>query len=314
MRVILSFCALLFACSISFAEADFPAKSIRLILPYGAGGTDLQYRKLAELAGAELGQPVVVENKPGGGGTAAVVHMAKTAKPDGYTIGASTGPLLRQPHMQKVAYDPLKDFTWIIGLGDFTFVITVAPDSPFNSLDQLVRWAKENPGKLTYGSPGFASSQYMAMAELSRVAGIETTHVPFKGGVEISTAVLGGHVMVGVNTMAGIAMAPTLRALATFDVERSEQFPDIPTVRELGYDVVQEAPYGLVGPAGMPRPVVQKLHDAFKKAMDSPDNHELLKQIYQIYWHRDPDDYAQWAKGAFAREGEMVRRTGLKPD
>lgn len=290
---------------------DFPKRPIRLIVPYGAGGTDLQYRKLADLAGRVLGQQVIVENKPGGGGTAAVVQMAQTSPPDGYVIGASTGPLLRQPHMQKVNYDPLKDFTWIAGLGGFTFVVTVKDDSPFKTLGQLIEWAKSNPGKLTYGSPGFASSQYLAFAELSRLAGIETTHVPFKGGSEISTAVIGGHVIVGVNTMAGVTMSPQIRALASFNEARSPRVPDLPTVKELGYDVVQSAPYGIVGPAHMPAAIVLKLSDAFHKAVVDPENQALLDQIHQFAWFQTPQNYANWARSAFAQERAMVERTGL---
>src|SRR5690606_39060306 len=310
---------LLFAFAIAAPAAasdDFPSKLITLIVPYSAGGTDAQYRKLAELAGKELGQQIVVINKPGGAGTAAVADMARTAAPDGYTIAASTAPLLRQPHMMKVNFDPLNDFTWSSRLGDFTFVITVREDSPFKTLPELIQWAKENPGKLTYGSPGLASSQYIAMATLSQVAGIETRHIPYKGGNEIQNALLSNQVMVGVNTLAGVMPAsgnmPGIRAIASFDAKRLESLPDLPTVREYGYDVVQESPYGLVGPKGMKPEVVARLQEAFRKAMLSPENAKLLESLRQREAFLPADEYTKWVAQAYEKEREAVERLKLR--
>lgn len=291
----------------------FPSRPIKIVVPYSAGGTDSQYRKLAELVGRKFGQPVIVENRPGGAGTAAIIQMARTARPDGYTIGASTAPLLRQPHMQQVDYDPLRDLTWIAGLGSYTFVILVRKDAPFATLKDLLDWAKANPGRLSYGTPGVSSSQYIAMADLSLAAGVDTLHVPYRGGGEINAAVLGGHIVAGVNTLAGIAGLDgnEVRALACFDPERLGALPNLPTVRESGYDLVHTAPYGIVGPPGMAANVVARLQDAFGEAMHDDENRRLIATLYQSIWFRPAAEYRDWAAAQFERERVLIGRLGI---
>lgn len=293
---------------------SFPSRPLKVVVPYSAGGTDAQYRKLAELVGRKFGQPVIVENKPGGAGTAGIIQMARTSRPDGYTTGASTAPLLRQPHMQRVDYDPLNDLTWIAGLGSYTFVILVRKDSPFATLRDLLDWAKANPGRLSYGTPGVSSSQFIAMADLSLAAGVDTLHVPYRGGGEINTGVLGGHTMAGVNTLAGIAglEGNELRSLACFDPERLAALPDLPTVREFGYDLVHTAPYGLVGPPGMPDSIVTRLQDAFGEAMHDEDNRRLIATLYQSVWFRPAAEYRAWAAAQFERERVLIHRLGIQ--
>lgn len=298
------------------AADKFPSKPIILIVNSAAGGADVQYRKLAELVGRELGQPVIVENRPGGAGTAALSAMSKMAKPDGYTIGGASGPLLRQPHMMKVNFAPLEDFTWIAGMGTFTFVVTVRDDSPFQTLGDLIAWAKANPGMLTYGTPGAASSQHMAMTRLGKAAGIKSNHIPYKGSAEIQQAVMGGHIMVGANTLAGVVSAANgqhgVRALASFDSTRSPLTPDLPTVKELGYDVVQDSPYGVVGPKGMPPEVVATLQEAFRKAAFSAENAKVLELLRQRLWYLPSDAYTKWAATTFESEREMVQAMNLR--
>lgn len=307
--------ALVASMSVAFAADDFPSRTITLVLPYSAGGTDVQYRKLAELASENLGVPVIVENKPGGGGTAAVDTMAQTKKPDGYTIAASTGPLLRQPHMMDVNFEPLEDFTWIAGLGGYTFIISVRGDSEFETLEQLLDWAKEHPGELTYGTPGFASSQYIAMATLMEAAGIEAQHIPYKGGNEIQQGLLGDQVLVGVNTLAGVMEASDsiagIRALASFDAERTELTKDIPTVKELGYDITQDSPYGIVGPKGMDPEVVERLNEAFEYAANHPENVETANSLRQKAQFTPSDEYHEWAKKEFEYERQIIDKLNL---
>lgn len=293
---------------------EFPSRPVTLIVPYSSGPTDLQYRKLAELAGKQLNQPVIVENKPGGNGTIGPVHMARTAKPDGYTIAASTVSLLRQPHLQKVDWNPLTDFTWIIGLGGYTFAVVVREDSPFKTLADMIAWAKANPGKLIYGTPGQGSSLHLLMEALAHQAGFEATHVPYKGGGETTVAMLGGHVMVTLNNVGSVIAqveAKKARILTIFDAERLSRLPDVPTARELGHDIVYSSPYGLVGPRNMPPAVVRRLHDAFKAAMEDPANRKLLDSLYQIPWYRSSDQYAKWAADALQQERAFVERAGL---
>lgn len=293
---------------------DFPARPITLIVPYSSGATDAQYRKLAEIAARELGKPVVIENKPGGNGTIGPVQMARTAKPDGYTIAGSTVSLLRQPHLQKVDWNPMHDFTWIIGLGGYTFGVAVREDSPFKTLAQMVAWAKANPGKLSYGTPGQGSSLHLLMEALAQRAGFQAIHVPFKGGGETTTAMLGGHVMVSLNNVGSVIAqveANKVRLLNIFDADRLTRLPNVPTAKELGYDIVYSSPYGLVGPRNMPPAVVKRLHDVFKVAMEDPGNKTLLDSLYQIPWYRSSEQYATWAAAAYEQERAFVERAGL---
>ncbi|ADP20006.1 MULTISPECIES: Bug family tripartite tricarboxylate transporter substrate binding protein [Achromobacter] len=293
---------------------DFPNHPITLVVPYSSGPTDAQYRKLAELASQHLGQPVIVENKPGGNGTIGPIQMARKAKPDGYTIAASTISLLRQPHMQKVDWNPLDEFTWIIGLGGYTFAVAVREDSPFKTLKEMIAWAKANPGRLTYGTPGQGSSLHLLMEELARQAGFEAVHVPFKGGGETTTAMLGGHVMVTLNNVGSVIGqfdAHKARILAIFDAQRLSRLPDVPTAKELDYDIVYGSPYGLVGPRNMPAAIVGRLHDAFKAALEAPGNQTLLDTLYQLPWYRSPQQYAEWAADAYKQERRFVERAGL---
>lgn len=293
---------------------DFPTHPITLVVPYSSGPTDAQYRKLAELASQRLGQPIIIENKPGGNGTIGPIQMARRAKPDGYTLAASTISLLRQPHMQKVDWNPLDEFTWIIGLGGYTFAVAVREDSPFKTLKEMIAWAKANPGRLTYGTPGQGSSLHLLMEELAHQADFEAVHIPFKGGGETTTAMLGGHVMVTLNNVGSVigqVEAHKTRILAIFDAQRLPRLPDVPTAKELGYDIVYASPYGLVGPRNMPPAVVERLHDAFKAAMEDPSNQALLDTLYQFPWYRSPQKYAEWAVGAYKQERRFVERAGL---
>jgi len=306
--------SLLLATLGSSMAQDFPARPITLIVPYTAGPTDAQYRKLAELASQTLGQPVVIDNKPGGNGTIGPIQMARLTKPDGYTIAASTVSLLRQPHVQHVDWNPLNEFTWIIGLGGYTFAIAVREDSPFKTLKDMIAWAKANPGQLTYGTPGPGSSLHLLMEALAHQAGFNAVHVPFKGGGETTTAMLGGHVMVTLNNVGSViaqAEARKVRILNIFDAERLSRLPEVPTAKELGHNIVYSSPYGLVGPRNMPPAVVKRLHDAFKAAMESPENKALLDNLYQVAWYRSPEQYAKWASEAYLQERDFVERAGL---
>lgn len=293
---------------------DYPTRPITLVVPYSAGPTDAQYRKLAELAGKQLGQTIVVENKPGGNGTMALTSMARSAKPDGYTIGASTISLLRQPHLQRVEWDPLKDFTWIVGLGGYTFAVAVTEESPFKTLAEMIAWAKSHPGALTYGTPGQGSSLHLLMEDLANRAGFNAIHVPYKGGGETTTAMLGGHVMVTLNNVGSViaqAEAKKVRILAIFDAQRLARLAAVPTAKELGYDIVYSSPYGIVGPKNMPPAVVQRLQEAFKAAMEQPSNLALLDNLYQIPWYHSAEQYERWAALAYKQERVFVERAGL---
>jgi len=291
---------------------DFPTRPITLIVPWPAGGsTDTHLRKLAELAAKHLGQPIVVENKPGAGGMLGPLGMAQSAKPDGYTISQMTVAAFRQPYMQKVDWDPIRDFTYIIGVSGYTFGVVVKSDSPFKTFDDFIAYAKANPGKLSYGSTGNGTSPHLLMEEVSAKANVQLLHVPFKGNADSTQALLGGHVMAQSDATGWgkFVDAGTFRLLVTFGEERTRW--GAPTAKELGYDIVSYSPYGLVGTKGMDPKVVKILHDAFKKAMDDPENRKMLQQLDQVYWYKSTEDYNKWAREEVVLERAPIERAGL---
>ena len=290
----------------------FPNRPITLICPWPAGGsTDTHLRKLAELAGKHLGQPVIVENKPGFGGNLGPSAMAASARPDGYTISQLTISAFRLPHMQKVDWDPLRDYTYIIGISGYAFGVVVKSDSPFKTFNDLLGYAKAHPGELSYGSTGNGTSPHLLMEEVGNKAGVKFLHVPFKGNADSTQALMGGHVMAQSDSTSWgkFVDAGTFRLLATFGDERTRW--GAPTAKELGYDVVSYSPYGIVGPKGMDPKVVKVLHDAFKKAIDDPENRKVLQQLDQVYWYKSSADYARWAAETFESERRTIERLGL---
>lgn len=299
----------------AWAQAqNYPSKPITLIVPFPPGGsTDRHMRTLAELASKQLGQPIVVENKPGAGGTLGPGIMARTAKPDGYTISQFPMSMLRMAHMQKTAWNPVTDFTYIIGVSGYTFGFTVSANSPYKSFNDYIAAARKNPGQIDYGSTGVGSSPHLLMEELSKNAKVTLNHVPFKGNADLQQALLGGHVAAQSDATGWDTYVDNgqMRLLLTFGEKRTQRWPEVPTAQELGYKVVSTSPYGLVGPKGMDPAIVSKLHDAFKKAMEDPRNVEVLQQLNQAPWYRSGADYAQWAKEAFAKDKILIEQLGL---
>ncbi len=299
----------------AWAQAqDFPSKPITLIVPFPAGGsTDRHMRTLADIAGKHLGQPVIVDNKPGAGGTLGPGTMARTAKPDGYTITQFPLSMFRMPYMQKVSWNPINDFTYIIGVSGYTFGFTVRSDSPYKTFNEYLAAARKNPGAVDYGSTGAGTSPHLLMEELAENAKVKLNHIPFKGNADLQQAVLGGHVSAQSDASGWdkYVEGGQMRLLLTFGEKRTKRWPDVPTAKELGYGVVSTSPYGIAGPKGMDPAVVQKLNDAFKKAMEDPRNLELMEQLNQEVWYRSSADYAAWAKEAFAKDKALIERLGL---
>jgi tripartite-type tricarboxylate transporter receptor subunit TctC len=291
---------------------SFPTKPVTLIVPWPAGGsTDIYFRKLGEVTARHLGQPLVIENKPGGSGMNGPATMAKTARPDGYTISQLAISAFRVPHMQKVDWDPISDFTYIIGLAGYTFGVVVRADSPFKTFNDLLTYARANPGKLSYATPGTGTSLHLAMEEVATKAGVQFLHIPFKGYADGAIALMGGHVMVQVDSTGWAKQVDSgaQRLLATLGDKRTRW--GAPTVKELGVDTVSNSPFGLVGPKGMPREVVKVLHDAFKKSLDDPEYLKVLAQLDQPAWYMSSEDYAQWAVGMLKAERATIERVGL---
>ncbi len=312
LRLALASLALALLAPFPAAAQDFPNRPITLICPWPAGGsTDTQLRKFAQIAAKHLGQPIVVENKPGAGGTLGPTQMAANAKPDGYTLSQLPFGVYRMPHMQKVDWHPIRDFTYVIGLTGYTFGIVVKMDSPLKSFSDFIAYAKANPGRLSYSSTGNGTSPHLLVEEVAGKTGIQLLHVPFKGNADSTQALMGGHVMAQSDATgwARFVDAGEFRLLVTFGEERTKW--GAPTAKELGIDVVSYSPYGLVGPKGMDPKVVKILHDAFKKALDDPEHLAVLKQFDQVYWYRSGEDYAQWGAQMFTGERATIERLGL---
>ena len=307
----LAFAAAAFV-STAFAADTYPTRPITLIVPWPAGGsTDTHLRKLSEIASRHLGQPIVIENKPGGGGMLGPGVMAKSAAPDGYTLAQLHVGAFRQPYLQKVDWDPLRDFTYIIGVSGYTFGMVVKSDSQFKSLDDVIAYARANPGKMSYASTGTGTSPHLLVEQLAAKAGVQFLHVPYKGNADSTQALMGGHVMVQSDATGWGKFVDqgAFRLLVTFGEERTRW--GAPTAKELGYDVVSYSPYGIVGPRGIDPKVVKILHDAFKKAIDDPENKRVLQQLDQVYWYKSSDEYAQWAAATNASERALIERLGL---
>lgn len=300
--------------SSAMASDNFPNRPIKLLVGFPAGGpTDITMRVIAENASKRLGQPVIVENKGGAGGTlpASTVQMSQ---PDGYTIGQSPLGIFRMGYVQKMNWDPLKDLSYIINLTGYTFGLTVAANSPFNSWQDFVAYAKANPGKITYGSAGGnLTSPHLTMERIAEAAGIQLTHVPFKGSADLAQALLGGHVMAAADSSAFVPYVESGRAklLNVWGDKRMERFPNVPTLKELGIDIVQTSPYGLVAPKGTPPAVVKKLHDAFKQALEDKTSVEALAKYDMLPNYMGSAQYTQFAHDLSQREKEIIQRLGL---
>lgn len=292
---------------------SFPAKPIRLICPWPAGGsTDAVMRALADSAGKALGVQIVIDNKPGASGMLGPNELVN-ARPDGYTLSQLTIGVLRLPHMQKMQFDPLKDFTYIVGLTGYTFGLVVRADSPIRSMRDLVGYAKANPGRFTYGSPGNGTTPHLAVEEFAVKAGVQLQHIPFKGVAEGLQALLGGHVMAHSDSTgwASHVDAGTMRLLATYGSRRTKRWPQVPTLTELGYDTISDSPFGIGGPKNMDPALVQRLHDAFKKTLDDPAVLATLEKYDQPVMYMSSADYARFAQENFQKEKALVERLGL---
>lgn len=293
---------------------EFPSKPITLIVPWPAGGsTDVSMRAMAESASKVLGQPIVIDNKAGGSGTVGPATMAASAKPDGYTISQIPITVFRLPLMQQTPWDALKDFTYIVHLTGYTFGITTKADSPFKSLQDVIEFAKKNPGKVTYATPGAGTSLHIGMEQIAARAGVKFTQVPFKGGAETNAAVLGGHTMLQADSTGwkGLVEAGQLRLLTIWTAQRSKNWPSVPTLQELGYPFVFDSPFGIAGPRGMDPKVVAKLHDAFKKATEDPAVQATLAKYDMVTNYKSTEDYRKFVLENIETERKVVQMLGL---
>ena len=292
---------------------SFPEKPIKLVIAFPAGGpTDITMRSLADNAARVLGHPVIIENKPGAGGTLPAQQL-QTAAPDGYTIAQIPLGVFRLGYTTRIHWDPVKDISYVINVTGYAFGIVVPADSPLKTWADFVAYAKDNPGKLSYGSTGTLTSPHLTTEIVAQQAGIELQHIPYKGSADLMQAVLGGHVMAAADStgFAPQVEAGKLRVLNTWGDKRLAKFPDAPTLKELGYDIVQNSPFGIGAPKGTPPEVVKRLHDAFKKAMEDPSYVATLAKYDMQPIYMNSADYAKFAQDTVQREKAVIDKLGL---
>jgi tripartite-type tricarboxylate transporter receptor subunit TctC len=302
---------------LSFGQA-YPAKPITVVVAFSAGGNnDLRARQLGIPVSAALGQPIVIDNKPGASGNIGHEFISRAAA-DGYTLGiGAMGPLAVNPSMYaKVNFDPLKDFTPIVLIEKAPLVLVTRADKPFKSVKDVVAAAKASPGKLTIGNAGPGGAHHLSGELFEQAAGITTLSVPYKGGGPASTALLSGEIdMMFEQTYAALPslQAGKTRALAVTSARRLPSLPDVPTMTELGYpQVVVSNWLGLIGPKGMPAPVVARLNEEFNKALALPDIREKIVGPGNEVGGGTPQEFAAFIAAENQRWSALVKKAGIK--
>lgn len=292
----------------------YPERPITFICPWPAGGTaDQSMRALCQVAARVLGQAIVLENKAGASGMIGTKAMA-SAKPDGYTIGQIPISVTRFAQIGTLQLDPLKDFTYLARTSGQTFGIAVPVNSPFKSLQDLVTFAKANPGKVTYAHAGIGGATHVGMEEFAIAAGVHFNNVPYKGGAEALQGVLGGHVdlLADSSSWAPHVEAGKLRLLATWGEQRTARFKDAPTLKELGYNVVVDAPNGIGAPKGLDPAISKKLRDAFRIAVASPEFKQVAEKIDAPVLYLDGPDYEKYVASMYKKETILIEKLKLK--
>ena len=297
----------------------YPARRVRIVVPYSAAGpTDVVIRILSDRLAAAWGQPVVVENRAGGGGNIGTEVVARAA-PDGYTLLANSSThVINASLYDKLGYDPFKDFTPITEIGSYGLIWVVHPSVPVKTLDELVALAKAQPGRVTVGNGGMGAPTQLCAMLFAQAAGVDFLHVPYKGGAPASAAVVAGHVMAMCNNGANAipqVLGGTLRALAVAGAQRLPALPDLPTVAELGYPGFDASGWlGLFAPANLPASITAKLYADTAQILKSPDVQEnLVKQGYGVV-ASTPAEFAAFLSAEHDKWGKLIKSVGLRAD
>ena len=295
-------------------RAEFPDRPITIMVTFAPGGsTDVGTRAVAAAAEKILGKSIIVENKAGGGGAVAYA-LISNAKPDGYTLCSGTDSgIVRVPQLQKVNYHPLKSFTPIIAYAKPYNGIVVKKTSQWNSLKELIDYAKKNPNKIKYSTGGVATGMHHAMIVLEKQEDLKLIHVPYQGNADAMTALIGGHVDL---CSAGPEYVPfersgVVKILAIPESEKNPKYPNVPTLKELGYDFANDVLFTIVGPAGLPTDVAKKLESAFTKAAQSDEVKTMLNNLDLVAVNRVGKEYEEYLKNYWFRMEKTLKETGL---
>ncbi len=294
--------------------AAYPERPITFVCPWPAGGTaDVSMRTLCAVAARQLGQTIVVDNKAGASGMLGLKAMA-SAKPDGYTIGQIPISVTRFSQLGTVQLDPLKDLTYIARTSGQTFGLAVRADAPWKTLRDFVAAAKAASGRLTYGHAGIGGATHVGMEEFALAAGIQLSHIPYKGGAPALQDLLGGQVdsLADSSSWAPHVRSGKLRLLATWGEKRTQDFADVPTLREQGFDVVVDAPNGVGAPKGLDPAVAQRLREAFRVAAGSREFAETCEKIGAPLMYLDGPEYEKYAASTVRKEAVLIDKLKLK--
>ena len=316
-EVALSIMAVMLASSLQGAAAadDFPTRPIRVVVPFGAGGSnDITTRALAKATEKHLGRPIVIENVTGGGGLVGA-NTIVAAQPAGYTIGTTVPSMLIAPYLKKATYDASKDFTYIIGVMGFAYGVVVRKDAPWKAFQEFLADARANPGRISYGTPGVGTFQQLTMERIAKQQGVTWVSVPFRGDPDAINSLLGGniHAVATTTSWAPYVDSGDLRLLVTWGAERAKSWPSVPTLKESGVDIVVTAPYGLAGPKGMDPKVVKTLHDAFRKGMADPTFTATLERLNEDPFYLDTAGYRNFVIERIGEWKRMIEEVGAGP-
>ena len=304
----------------SYAQSSYPNKPIKLFVGFPpGGGVDFTARLIAPHLAEALGQQVVIENKPGAAGVIALNELTRAA-PDGYTLAiANIGPMVLAPNMMaKKPYEPLKDFTPIGQIVSTYFLAVVPRDLPVDSLKSFIQWAKKNPDKANFASGGNGSITHLNGELLNTVSGIKLTHIPYKGSAPAIVDLVSGqtHILIDItNILVPQVQSGALKAIAITSPNRDKDLPNVPTMRESGFAELETSGWqGLVGPAGMPKDVVQKLQGALKKVLSNPDVRERLEKSGTPITERSSMEFSNFIKSENDRWASVIKASGASMD
>ncbi|MPS26522.1 tripartite tricarboxylate transporter substrate binding protein [Pigmentiphaga sp.] len=310
---------LLCAASFDAAAQAYPSRPIRLVVGYApGGGTDSLARVFADKISQGLGQPVIVDNRPGAAGNIASDYVVRAA-PDGYTIlMGNVGPMAVNPYLYKLSFDPMRDLAPVTLLATAPLLVVVNPKLPVQTLQDLVALARRQPGKLSYSSAGVGSSNHLAGALFNIEAGTDIVHVPYKGAAPAVTDLISGQVQLSFQTLPSVGSnvkANMLRALAVTSATRSSVYPDVPTAAEAGLNNFEvSAWYSIVVPAGTPRPIIDRLHDEFVKALNQKEVVEKLRAEGAVPAGTTPEQFGEFMRAESGKWGRVVKISGMRAD
>ena len=311
--------AVLVVPTLGFAQ-DWPTRPIKLIVPFPTGGgTNAVARLLGDQLTKSLGQPVIVDNRPGGNGIIGALATVR-AEPDGYTFMFATGSVLTGVMLtvKSLPYDTLRDLQPITLVGNGPYLLVANPAFPPNTLAEMIAYAKAHPTEVNYASPGGSTVNFFLAEILNLSAGIKTTHIPYKGSSALITDLLGGHVQYTLDTPGStlaLIREKKLKVLAVLANERLSKLPNVPTMVELGYpNVVGGSWYGLVAPVKTPKAIITRMHAAVVAALKTPELRKAFEERDVVPGGNTPEEFTKFIQAELAKWGDLINKLGIKPE